>query len=191
MSDNHTSDEAYFADTPWCKKLMDDSAFFMIPNPTRQPNPSTEDSFPAETLNTVDTVAAWLTLARKPASPDDAIKEVRILMSLGSGLNGPANVLHGGVSATLMDEAIAVLSCSNKSRSDCPAAYAGNLLTAHLNVDFVKPVTTPQIVLVMAVYRKIEGRKVFMDLAMKDGNGVMLAAAQSLAISSNSTRVKL
>jgi hypothetical protein len=72
-----------------------------------------------------------------------------------------------------------ILTTINKDRKSMPK---GDIVTAYLTVKYRKPVATPQTVLVSAGFRKVEGRKYFIDGMVKDGFGTILAIAEALWI---------
>ncbi|KAL8688287.1 MAG: hypothetical protein Q9224_004922 [Gallowayella concinna] len=178
-----TNDASFFAKIAWCKTIIDDPDFYPLPSSSRYPKVSTEDSLFATTLNSKSTVAAWQCFGRKPTFPEDTVtKEVRILASLGTELNSYPNILHGGFEGVLAEEASSVLEMSNKTRADCPEAYSEDGLTASLSVKFMKPIYTPQVVLITAAYTKVEGKKRFQHIEIKDGEGGLLATAEILYV---------
>ena len=177
----HDMDMQYFRDIPWCVKLIDNPAFQAMPTFSREPKISTEDSLIAQTLKTQCTINAWLSLFKRSPGQVVAIEEVRVLASLKPGLNGYPHICHGGVIAMLMDEASGLLLSANEAkRNKASNAINGNTVTARLNLEFVKPVVTPQVVLVTATFRGKQGRKFSVDARIEDSAGVMLARAESL-----------
>ena len=68
----------------------------------------------------------------------------------------------------------------NKNMKD--AAIRGVTVTAYLNITYLKPVATPQTVLLTANFRDIKGYKYYIDASAKDGSGVFLAKAEALWI---------
>ena len=54
------------------------------------------------------------------------------------------------------------------------------MVTAYLKVTYLKPVLTPQIILVTANLTEIRGTKHYIDGEMKDADGTVLAKAESL-----------
>lgn len=185
-------EDTEFKNIPWCVKLMENPAFYPIPSPPRQPKSSTGDSLLAESLKTKDTISAWSSFCKTPAQAKSKIEEVRVLVSLGSGLNGYAHICHGGVIATLLDEATGLLLYMN--RSDKEHDYdsgSKSAVTVRLNVTFLKAVATPQVVLVTASLEKVQRRKYYVGASIKDGYGVTLATADSLWVQVNPDKPKL
>ncbi len=101
-------------------------------------------------------------------------------MTLGSGMNGGPNMLHGGIIATLMDDVIGTLLTVNKDQEGSP--LTDHTVTAELNVKYLRPVRTPQTVLVVARCREVlrEGTRFVMDAEVRDEKGKVLAKADSV-----------
>lgn len=57
------------------------------------------------------------------------------------------------------------------------------MFTASMNVKFRKPLATPQVVTVTATLNRIEGRKVFLDVEVKSGDGVVFATCEGMWMS--------
>lgn len=189
--------ESYFRSIPWCRKLLDDPNFQITTTFSRQYKESTEDSLLAETLKTDNTVRAVLTLCRLPRdiSLEEGgkkalrIDEVRTLVSLGSGMNGHSHILHGGIVATLLDEVMGILLTSNKDPAN--ASIQGETFTAYLHVNYLKPVDTPQTVVVTSRFRELKGRKHFIESTIEDGDGAVLANGEALWVGIRESKEKL
>jgi acyl-coenzyme A thioesterase PaaI-like protein len=171
-------DELYFRSIPWCQKLLSDPAYVVIHTPARSVKDSTEDELFAVTLKTEDTIKSYLTTyKRKPEG--ERITEVRTFLALGYRLNGFPKVVHGGIVATLLDEVLGTLWTANRHHSGSRSA---NVMTASLKITYLRPVMTPQVVLVTGVLRKQDGRKHFIDGTISDSEGAILAKAESIWI---------
>ncbi len=182
------TDASHFHPIPWCAALLSDPQWTTIPTGSRSPKASTEDSFFAETLQTDRTVRGCLVqhTAAEPSS-NPPIQEVRLLLDLGSGVNGYPHTAHGGFVATLLDEVVGVLLTVNtrflKEQDKNPDTATGiNSFTASLNVRYHKPVPTPGVVLGRAGVLRAEGRKKWLWAAVEDGRGEVLASAEALFI---------
>jgi acyl-coenzyme A thioesterase PaaI-like protein len=182
-------DQAHFELIPWCSALLNDPSFTITPTFSRQPKLNTEDSLIASTLNSPQTVKACLSLYKTPPKGDPWISEVRTLMSLGTGMNGGPFMLHGGIVAALMDDVIGTLLTVNKSEGGLPLSTS--TVTAYLNVSYLRLVSTPQTVLVVARSREVKGKKFFMESEIRDGEGGVLARAESLWIRRAQDKEKL
>lgn len=93
-------------------------------------------------------------------------------------------MLHGGIIATLMDDVIGTLLTVNKHHKT-GEPLSGNTVTAYLNVKYLRPVKTPQTVLVVARSKETpdgRSRKYGMEAEIRDGEGMVLAKADSLWI---------
>lgn len=101
-------------------------------------------------------------------------------MTLGTGMNGGVLLLHGGIIATLMDDVIGTLLTVNKDSNAIPLTH--KTVTASMNTSYVRPVPTPGTILVVARCREVKGRKFYMEADVRDGDGVVLAKADSLWI---------
>ncbi|MCJ1291827.1 hypothetical protein MMC34_003372 [Xylographa carneopallida] len=170
------ADTEYIQSIPWCAKLLADPTLVMIPTSTRKLKQSTEDALFAETLKTDDTIRAWVALFRQPLRGSTKTEEVYTLVSLGYGLNGYPHICHGGIVATIMDEVMSTLLSVNKNRN----GVSGVAVTASLNINFLKPVWTPQVVLVSARFREIKGRKIYLESTVRDNGRIILAKAEAL-----------
>jgi thioesterase superfamily protein 4 len=101
--------------TAWCNALITSPDWTLTRTASRDPKPTTEDSFFAETLATSRTIRGCVTLRpTKELDPQDgmgdmAYGEVRTIVELGDGLNGHPRVAHGGFVATMLDEIMGVL----------------------------------------------------------------------------------
>ena len=177
----------FFLSTPWCAKLLNDPDFIPCPTPSRKYKSSTEDALFAETLKTSNTIPAVTTFYRKTAPEASHVEEVRMLVSLDYGVNGWQHIAHGGIIGAILDEAMGGLATFNtrlnayqRSGEDAPAI--ADMVTAYLNVTYLKPVLTPQIVLVTASLKEIKGTKHYIDGEMKSADGTVFAKAESLFI---------
>ena len=89
---------------PWCRALYATCTPLSTPsrNPP-EPNPQHSSSLFANTLNHSTGLRAVQTFVFSDAQNP----EWRVLYSLGTGLNGPAGILHGGMLMALLDSAMA------------------------------------------------------------------------------------
>jgi len=97
---------AHFSSVPWAAELINDNANW-TPVPTRaiMKKVSGEDVFFSETIRTDRTIRAILTLRCKEEPDEDiAYREIKELVDVGDGLDGYPHVMHGGITATLLDE---------------------------------------------------------------------------------------
>jgi acyl-coenzyme A thioesterase PaaI-like protein len=151
-----------FSSHPWALQILNSPIIQPRTDWARNSRGKSDTLFRRTFANT-DTLRAHVPLT------DTATGESLTLVSLGSDLNGHEDVLHGGVIATLLDEALG-------AGIDAPC------FTAYLNVAFKQPVKTPGVVLLRSRVMRREGRKVWMDGRLEDGMGTVLASAEGLFV---------
>jgi thioesterase superfamily protein 4 len=94
------------ASIPWAAALINDPDWIGVDSFSRQPKASGEDSFLAETLKTDRTIRNYLAFRPvKEAEGEIPLPEIRIIVDIGTGVNGHPEIAHGGFSALLLDEA--------------------------------------------------------------------------------------
>ncbi|KAJ8063087.1 hypothetical protein OCU04_008328 [Sclerotinia nivalis] len=183
------AEKAYFHSIPWCSELLTDSNVIILPSWMREYKDDTSDSLLAATMKTPDTISHWLTFYNKPDADSTLIKQVNAFITFGNGLNGYPNIVHGGVVATVMDEMMGSVMVLNKRWGGIPDI--GMNVAANLNVTYLGPITTPQTVLVSALFKEMNGRKVLLHATVKDASGFVLAKAEGLWVGLNRPKEKL
>lgn len=172
-------DHAHFAAIPWCARHLQGDRAVIVTSPSRTLKPTGEDSLMSQTLNSENTISRFLQVYEEPLLPTERVNEVKAFLTLGSGLNGYADVCHGGLVTTILDEAIGMLLPINQKRQSIPR---GTYMTAYLNTNFIKPVPTPITILTRTWLTKVEGRKLFMQGTIEDEHGIVLVRADALYI---------
>lgn len=191
-------DVDFFANMPFARPYLDKSSDYQpIPFVTRYDKGDLSDQFFNKTINSKDTIPRVLALMRKPGSsqhdpaadtannadkdPSQAAESPFFVTfcQLEPGVNGYIDTAHGGVLASLFDEALGL----------CAEAYrvfvsgdTGILLTGNLEVSYRSPVATPSAVVIQTWVKKMEGRKWFLEAKLLDQNGLLKAEAKSLYI---------
>lgn len=173
-------DHEYFQSIPWCAKLLGETDVVILATPSRQRKESTEDELVAVTLKTDKTIRSWLTFYKRPAAGTTRVDEVYNLLSLGPGVNGYAHLVAGGIIGVILDECMGILGLINQSLG--VEGAGGFMVTANLKINYVKAVPTPGTYLATATLRELRGRKSYFDASIKDGDGTVLATAESLWI---------
>ncbi|KAG0205766.1 hypothetical protein BGX28_002689 [Mortierella sp. GBA30] len=102
-------------------------------------------------------------------------KAIVLFMHLGRSLCGHDRIIHGGLLATLLDEATGMVALPNLP------FHIG--FTANLNVNYRKPVKADQFVMVKAEFEKGEGRKGYTVASIHDLNGNTLVECSALYVS--------
>ncbi|CAF9904105.1 MAG: hypothetical protein ALECFALPRED_004847 [Alectoria fallacina] len=173
-------DQEYFHSIPWCAKLLAEKDVVVVPTPSRRRKESTEDELVAVTLKTEKTIRSWLTFYKRPAAGVTRVHEIYNLLSLGPGVNGYAHLVAGGIIGVILDECMGILGLVNKSLGfDGAESF---MVTANLNINYLKAVPTPGLYLATATLREVKGRKCYFGASLKNGEGTVLAVAESLWI---------
>lgn len=111
--------------------------------------------------------------------PKHPIRTVHTLFSLGRALSGYEGLIHGGVTATMMDEAMGTVNEINSVLGKDGLVYRHSSVTAEMRIKYLRPVPAPGVVCVTAWTEGIEGRKTRMACEVKDGEGRVLATGSS------------
>jgi acyl-coenzyme A thioesterase PaaI-like protein len=101
-----------------------------------------------------------------------------ILVSLGKGVDGGIKRLHGGVTATLLDQVMGILiSYSHQNTS----------ATAELTIKYKKPIETPCVLLCRARIVREAGRWIETVGWVEDGHGTIFAEGKGAFVKSRVT----
>jgi acyl-coenzyme A thioesterase PaaI-like protein len=177
-------DLSHFTSIPWCSTLLSNPTYKVTPTFSRQPKSSTEDSLIAVSLRTPSTITHCLSLYKPPEASSSFsdkvpfIEEVITLVTLGSGMNGGVNMLHGGIIATLMDDVMGTLLTVNKDQGGLPLTQS--TVTASLSIKYLKGVRTPGTVAVLARCGRREGRKFWIEGEVRNGDGAVMARGEAV-----------
>ena len=109
-----------------------------------------------------------------PAASLDTLGELRAtsVVNLGRTFEGHPGYLHGGIIATLMDEAMSKLSHPLGVRA----------MTRHMEVDYLRPAPTDTALQLTGTHIRREGRKLFNKAELRAADGTVLARATGLFI---------
>ncbi|KAL4953675.1 hypothetical protein BDW69DRAFT_205689 [Aspergillus filifer] len=216
MPPTESDDTPHFTSIPWVSSLLRDTSFKTIPISYRTQSRKLphEDRLFSTTLNTPGTIAHYLAQYRpkptaNPVSQAQKEKkvlderhiqiptsEIRLFVTLGAELDGYADVLHGGMVSTLLDEVmglILVLSLTGQEeRGSQTIGETKAPVTAYLNTRFLAPIGTPGTYVVGGrVERVVGGRKWEIKGDIRDGEGRVLADAECLYVSPRSRESKI
>jgi len=111
-----------------------------------------------------------LTFATDPSNPKHPTAMAHI--QLDRHHEGPPGYLHGGLVATLLDEAM--------SKLNRPLNVLA--MTRHMEVDYLRPVPLYKPLVVTSRHLRREGRKLFHEAEIQLPNGIVLAHGQGLFI---------
>ena len=171
-----------FLRIPWAAALLKQPNIICRVPESRKFKASMEDSLFAEILKTPRTIRSCISFYQKPQPDQEKVKEVSTLMTIGNGVNGHPNTMHGGIVASILDEAMGILQIVNYERDHIRAVgkgaaegelptYAVGSYTAELKIKYLKTVHTPDAVIVTARFVKKEGRKewIYAELKQREG----------------------
>lgn len=156
-----------FISQPWCRTLFLSPDLVIRPTLSReapQPNKDHCHSFFSSTLATATGLRAVLSFEERSTG------NLLMLFSLGTGLNGPAGIIHGGLIMTLLDAATAQLAHR--------VTKAPVLTTEHLTA-FQQKIVGPCIVLARAWVTGISGNTIITEAQLEDGNGNIYAKTKA------------
>lgn len=103
--------------------------------------------------------------------------------ALGANVCGHKGIVHGGLSAAMIDESFGYLThlCRRDRAGGVPET--GTLLTAHLEVDYKLPLPAGGVVVCICEVEKVEGRKVWATARLMDTpDGKVYAVGKALFI---------
>lgn len=199
----------HFKTIPWCADIISAQELIEFTPTCRQPHSdaavASRDQLFRKTLNNDDAIPNCIGLYQDPSSPSTTssaqdgltlyIKSATLLFDLKPGVRGYSGSTHGGLIASLIDEAMGSLISINhltqatlqaKGRRLPPGTLdLGNtrVLTAGMNVRFQKQVPAPGAVAVTANVARIEGRKMSFDVRVHGEGGVEYASCDGLWLS--------
>lgn len=203
----------YFSSIPWCSALLHEHSPTSgllpgygpaVPFIPRAFNPMTlrHDQFIGNTLsrhpvsmtkrvsgsNEVPPLRHMLSLFR-PSDPPHLgdgsryIPRVASLYALGDATSGHDGILHGGLTATLLDESFSIVHEINTALAKTNSAFEGPSVTASLNVRYLAPIaTTEAAVCVTAWVEDIQGPNMTMKAEVTNSAGEKLAKADSVFV---------
>lgn len=172
---------SFFSTQPCARPYLSKACpYEAIPYPSRHKVDDTSSTFFSETINTHKTITRLLAILRREILQLDKGVEARLATStdserpaepdlvlfaqLGSGLNGFPDTVHGGVLASLLDEALGYCMTAVSSYVDLTEKRdSGPQYTANMNISYRAPVVSPGILMVKAWMRRREGRKWFLE----------------------------
>ncbi|KAL7940419.1 polyketide synthase [Trichoderma barbatum] len=109
------------------------------------------------------------------------ILRVATLFALGDGTSGYEDILHGGLTAALLDESLGVVNELNTALGKTGDPFAAVSVTASLNINYLAPIpVTEAAVCVTAWVESINGRKTMMRGEVTNSKGEKLATSKSV-----------
>ncbi|KAI5210941.1 hypothetical protein AUEXF2481DRAFT_28709 [Aureobasidium subglaciale EXF-2481] len=175
---------AFFTNIPWTSHLLAAPNLTITTPSSRTPKPHTgEDSLFAHTLATPTTIPHCLVYYPHPATSSEEVTAITVLLQIEDACNGFPSILHGGITATLLDESMGILLQVIAEREHAASVAAGDAkgdkrpgveaMTKGLNVQFKAPVRTPGVVVVRVKVVEKRGRGISLvaSVLQKEGSG--------------------
>lgn len=107
-------------------------------------------------------------------------QQFHTVVALGSNVCGHRGILHGGMSAMIIDETLGALVYVLKRDG---VIGAGPAFTAHLGVDYKTPVPSSSNVVCTTSLESVDGRKVWVRAELRDRpGGVLYSSARALFV---------
>ncbi len=107
--------------------------------------------------------------------PETGHPTVAATVNLTRIYEGPPGYIHGGIIATLFDEAMSKLNRPLDTLA----------MTRHMEVDYLRPSPLFQPLTLTATHERREGRKLFHSAQLHNAEGTLLAQAEGLFIAIN------
>ncbi|KAI5205698.1 hypothetical protein E4T39_02806 [Aureobasidium subglaciale] len=184
MASTSSPAHAFFTSIPWTSQLLATPNLHITTPSSRTPKPHTgEDSLFAHTLATPTTIPHCLLYYPRPATQSEHVTAITVLLKVEDGCNGFPSILHGGITATLLDESMGILLQVIAEREYLARVAAGHAkggtgagveaMTKSLNVQFKAPVRTPGIVVlrVEVVEKRERGISLVASVLQKEEGG--------------------
>ena len=195
MSASVSDSKEPFLQHPWTSSLLSQPNTTIRVPPSRVHKSNGEDTLFSTTLRTNGTLSSCLCIWPAPCPSDPAVPEITTLIYLGKELNGHPSILHGGITATIIDECMGFLQTANieEERRKRGGEYEQlGSFTATLTVDYRKPIRTPGPVIVKSWYERRDGRKEWVNAEVQqeqDGKVVVVAEGAALFVTPRSAKM--
>jgi amino acid adenylation domain-containing protein len=112
------------------------------------------------------------------------IPRVSTLFALGGGTSGHVGILHGGLTASLLDESMSIVHELNAALGMRNSIFSASGVTASLNIRFLAPIAVTETALcVTAWVENIQGCSITMKAEITNSKGNSLAEAEAVFIS--------
>ncbi|KAI0206504.1 HotDog domain-containing protein [Astrocystis sublimbata] len=114
------------------------------------------------------------------------VTSITLVLDVHENLHGFNGTVHGGVICAIIDEAMGSLLTQNdnlnreaKAKGIIPKESQGfgAAATAEMNVKYLRPISTPSLILVTAESTRIEGRRLTMHVEVANKEGKKFATA--------------
>lgn len=188
---------------PWTAALLANPNTTVVVPHNRVPKSSTEDSLFALSLKSPTTFSSCIALYTTPSSSaasssSSSLSEVTTLLHVGDGVNGHAEIMHGGIVAAILDEGMGILQTINHERGLVAKGEKAERgiggFTVELVVRYKRPVRTPGVLSCVARTVRREGRKEWVRAEIRQcegGEEVVCAEGEALFVEPKVREVKM
>lgn len=175
---------AFFTTLPWTQTLLAAPGAIPFLPACRNPLSAVHDQLFSRTLATSRALRQMLCVFRSPSTaaaldPSLPISEIDALVSVGHGVSGFPNVVHGGVVATLLDETMGCIFDLNIALGKTAPTFRTSSVTGGLDVRYLKPVPTESVLRVTAKVESFNGRKTKIRCHLTNEQGQVFATCES------------
>jgi acyl-coenzyme A thioesterase PaaI-like protein len=196
------ANKSKFEDVPWCAALLNAPDTLTFEPASREEGSASQDQLFARTLRSNETVPRCIGFYQDPTEiPESAksgspflLSSASLIFELRPGVNGFNGTVHGGLIGALMDESMgSFLYLSDKVyrrkraegllSSDSPGFDKLGFFTGRVDIRLLKPIPTPQIVVVTSHLAKVDGRKVHIRAVIKGQHGQEFAVCDGTWVS--------
>eukprot|EP00884_Botryococcus_braunii_P003412 jgi/Botrbrau1/13071/Bobra.0187s0033.1 len=119
---------------------------------------------------------------------DKGERQMKYVIQLGSDVCGYPRIVHGGLTAAIIDESFGFLFYSLREHKQLP--FLGPAFTAHLEVNYKRKIQAGRLLLCTTEVESVEGRKLWMKATLRDGpHGKVFATARALFVVPKTTRL--
>ncbi|KAI4864543.1 HotDog domain-containing protein [Hypoxylon rubiginosum] len=206
MPDAPAPDPVKLKDVPWCAALIHapGTITFIPQSHVTQDGTevSSQDQLFRRTLRNDEAIPDCLGFYQDPQILSDGtasdspflLSSSSIMFDLRPGVNGFNGTAHGGLIAALMDESMGAYLYTNdrvykqkKAEGLLPVASKGfedlGFATSRMDIRLLKPIRTPQIVVVTSRLAETDGRKVRFSVDVKGKEGKVYATCDGTWVS--------
>ncbi|KAK9821548.1 hypothetical protein WJX74_010745 [Apatococcus lobatus] len=115
-------------------------------------------------------------------------RRVSSVIKLGNEICGYPRIVHGGLTAAVVDECLGFLMFALKHQRALP--FWGPAYTVHLEVDYKNKIQAGRLLLCEVEVESMEGRKLWMKAMVRDGpEGKVYATARALFVAPKTQRL--
>jgi acyl-coenzyme A thioesterase PaaI-like protein len=188
---NELQDEVrQFLSIPWCATLVGEvrDLVYLFPDPNLDSGLKT-DLFQSQLLRKEGGLKGLMVFARPESARhyDDTIFKIRRLQAfidVGINVSGWTGVSHGGFTSYLVDTVGGWVAQCNilKAIEEGELTPQSGAMTKSLEVEYLKPVLVPRVLLLTATIDKVTGRRIDISVTIEDERRIILSRGKMVSI---------